>query len=136
MFSFLISSALAASVTINAPQCTTFSYVGDGVNTVLTCNGTTVTNPPVTPPVTPPRPSAISCAGFTKTVVVDIDWNKISSQQYWFTTPGDVGPGDAVVYRFTIPANGGPIPSAIANISLAPGVGRSVGFEAHLSNTA
>jgi hypothetical protein len=55
----------------------------------------------------PPPGGAISCAGFSKTIVLDLNWGAPGSAAPRLTTSG-FGNGAIVVARFTTPANTAP----------------------------
>ena len=59
------------------------------------------------PPPPPPPGGSISCAGFSKTIVLDLDWGAPSTAAPRKTTSG-FGNGAIVVARFTTPANTAP----------------------------
>jgi len=100
-------------------SCTgaTFSATPDGqgnINVSCTAPGTTTppktdpppTNPPPPNPTPTPTDGVISCAGFTKTHVLNLNWGAPASAAPRVLTSGAGGfsAGEIVVARFTTPA--------------------------------
>jgi hypothetical protein len=89
----------------------------------------------VTPPAPPPT-GAISCSGYTKTIVLDIPWQNSTSSHSATTNNQGFGPNDAVVVRFTVPAGTAPTGSGMSgNIGMAEWGGGQFQRFAKLSQT-
>jgi len=115
-FAFAPMPAFAASLTCTAAS---FTASPDGAgNITISCTekstttGGGTTQPPPTDTgggtTTPPVPSGpISCAGYSKTIVLDLNWGGSGSAAPRVVSSG-FGNGAIVVARFTTPANTAP----------------------------